>query len=115
MESAQFFEGLMLVLFGVSWPVAIAKTLKVRKVHGKSVIFLYCVAAGYVSGVVAKFIKAQGGWPDAVTALYALNAMMVCVEIVLYYCFRQPPDQPAADLQPESPGAELTQDNGRAT
>jgi Fe2+ transport system protein B len=104
---AQVFESLMLICFGCSWPAAIARTLKVRQVRGKSVLFLWLILAGYAAGIVAKFIKAQGGAPDWVTALYALNAAMVVTEIVLYYRFRGPPQGAAVTLEGEPPGTEV--------
>lgn len=83
---ASFLEAAMLVCFGVSWPVAIAKTLRVKKVHGKSFFFLVLVFIGYCCGVGAKFIKsAATGQPvEWVTALYALNALMVAFDGALY-------------------------------
>ncbi|MBN2582526.1 MAG: hypothetical protein JXL80_05615 [Planctomycetes bacterium] len=107
MEAAHFFEAVMLFCFGFSWPVAIRKTLRVRMVHGKSVGFLYMVFVGYMAGIARKFIEAHGGLPDWVTLMYTANIIMVAIEIVLYYRFRQPPGAPGLDLVPESPGAEV--------
>ena len=107
MNAAQFFEACMLFCFGFSWPVAIRKTLRVRIVHGKSVHFLFLVFVGYMAGITMKFIKADGGWPDWVTALYAFNAVMVAVEIVLYFRFSRPSSGPGIDLVPESPGTDV--------
>ena len=109
MVLAKVLEAAMIIIFGLSWPVAIAKTLQVRKVHGKSVWFLYLVLSGYICGVAAKFVTADGGWPDWVTPFYAINAALVSVEIVLYYRFRQPPGGAGLDIEPESPATEVTQ------
>jgi hypothetical protein len=102
----------MLFSFGFSWPVAIRKTLSVRMVHGKSVGFLYMVFVGYLAGIVMKFLRAGGGLPDWVTLLYATNAAMVSIEIVLYYRFRRPPGEPGLDLVPESPGMDIQPPEG---
>ncbi|HOI56312.1 MAG TPA: hypothetical protein PLP01_13770 [Phycisphaerae bacterium] len=107
MEVAHIFEAVMLFCFGFSWPVAIRKTLRVRMVHGKSVGFLYLVVVGYLAGIVMKFLRADGGLPDWVTLLYATNAVMVSIEIVLYYRFRRAPTEPGLDLVPESPGTDV--------
>lgn len=107
MPSAHALEAIMLICFGCSWPVAIAKTLRVRKVHGKSIGFLVLVFIGYWSGVASKFIAAEGDWPGWVTALYALNATMVGTEIVLYAIFRERADRPALDIEPETPAADV--------
>lgn len=42
----------MAICFGVSWPVAIWKTLKTKGVNGKSVTFLALVARGYDFGII---------------------------------------------------------------
>jgi lipopolysaccharide export LptBFGC system permease protein LptF len=91
--SAQFFEGAMLICFGVSWPVAILKTLRTRRTEGKSLAFLVLILVGYLSGIVAKFVRASGGWGnlEAVTTLYALNAIFVATDIFLFLHFRPKP------------------------
>jgi len=91
--SAQFFEGAMLICFGVSWPVAILKTLRTRRTEGKSLAFLALIFVGYLSGTAAKFVRAAGAWQtlEAVTALYALNAILVAADILLFLRFRPSP------------------------
>ena len=108
--TAEVFEALMLICFGASWPVAIAKTLRVRKVHGKSVVFLFMVHLGYLCGISAKFLRAGGGLPNWVTLLYGLNAVMVAVEIVLYFRFREPQSAAGLNLEVDAPAAEVTRD-----
>jgi len=110
MISAEVLEALMLICFGWAWPVAIAKTLKVRKVHGKSIVFLFLILLGYLSGIAGKVIRAQGGMPNWVTALYLLNAVMVTTEIVLYFRFRRPDDVAGVTIEPEPPVAEVIED-----
>jgi hypothetical protein len=75
------FEAGMLVCFGISWPVNIYKSVKSRTAAGKSVIFLYLVWVGYLSGIINKLINNF----DLVFWLYVLNALMVSADIVLYY------------------------------
>ena len=48
------FEIIMLVCFGLSWPVSIYKSLKTRVVAGKSPLFMAIVITGYASGVAHK-------------------------------------------------------------
>lgn len=75
------FEAIMIFLFGVSWPVSIAKALRTKKVEGKSPMFMAIVWCGYASGVVHKVLHS----PDWVTALYVLNMLMVSWDLFLYY------------------------------
>jgi hypothetical protein len=74
------FEIAMLVCFGAAWPVSIYKSWKTRAVAGKSLFFLIIVLVGYAAGILHKLIFHY----DLVIFLYALNAVMVSVDIVLY-------------------------------
>jgi len=89
-STAQFFEAGMLVCFGISWPVAILKSLRTRRTEGKSLLFLGLVCIGYIAGTASKFFKAAGAWAalEPVTALYVLNAFMVAFDMILYYRYR---------------------------
>ena len=91
MTAAQLFEAMMLVCFGVSWPVAIVRTWRARRVEGKSGLFLVLILVGYLAGIAAKFLRpaGAGGWPEPVTALYALNAVLVGIDLGLYLHFRK--------------------------
>lgn len=73
------FEAAMIICFGISWPVAIWKTLKTRQVHGKSIAFLTLIASGYGFGVLHKTIHAF----DWIILLYAFNFVMVLTELGL--------------------------------
>lgn len=75
------FEILMLLCFGFAWPTSIYKSLKSRSVSGKSVVFLYVIILGYLCGIVHKIINDA----DFVIAFYALNAVMVFIDLLLYY------------------------------
>ncbi|MGO9309877.1 MAG: hypothetical protein ACLQDL_12725 [Spirochaetia bacterium] len=74
------FEIIMLVCFGAAWPVSIYKSLKTRAVAGKSLFFLIIILVGYMAGVLHKIIFHY----DLVIFLYALNAVMVGLDIALY-------------------------------
>lgn len=69
----------MIICFGVSWPVAIWKTIKTKHVHGKSLMFLTLVASGYGFGMIHKALHNF----DWVIFLYAFNFLMVLTEIGL--------------------------------
>jgi hypothetical protein len=83
---AVFFEGFMIVCFGVSWPAAIWKTVRTKTVKGMSPVFLWFVFAGYLSGILFKMSEATvRGGVSPVIVLYILNTLMVGIEMVLYY------------------------------
>jgi hypothetical protein len=75
------FEIGMLVCFGAAWPAAVYKSWKSRTNAGKSVVFLYIVAIGYICGVIHKLLYSR----DPVIVLYALNALLVSTDLALYY------------------------------
>lgn len=86
---AEIFEAGMLVCFGFAWPIDVLRTLRIRRVEGKSVGFMALILAGYVFGLTAKVVRAWGHWPEVVTALYAFNAAMVATDILLTLHFRR--------------------------
>jgi len=76
------FEAIMLVCFGMAWPVSILKSWRSRTNKGKSFFFLFIVLVGYVSGLFHKL-----WWQDQIDAvvwLYVLNALMVVADGALY-------------------------------
>lgn len=75
------FEIVMLVCFGAAWPVSIYKSYTSRRTNGKSVVFLYIIVTGYLSGIIHKLVYNF----DIVIFLYILNSLMVSVDICLYY------------------------------
>jgi uncharacterized protein with PQ loop repeat len=88
--ASMVFEGIMLVCFGISWPFAIYKTFKTKNVEGVSIIFLWFVFFGYISGILFKVFEINSGsGPSPVMALYILNFLMVGTELVLYYYYKK--------------------------
>ena len=77
---AQFFEVLMLVCFGFSWPFNIAKSLKSRTAKGKSVAFELCIVVGYICGLAGKIIA---GNITYVVIVYVLDLLMVTTDLLL--------------------------------
>jgi hypothetical protein len=77
------FEVLMLLCFGLSWPLSIMKTIRTKEVAGKSPVFLIIVALGYMSGIIHKVFFSF----DWVIVLYILNCLMVLLDCVLYFHF----------------------------
>ncbi|RCX17614.1 hypothetical protein DFR58_107161 [Anaerobacterium chartisolvens] len=75
------FEAGMLVCFGAAWPISIYKSYKSRVNSGKSIIFLFVVITGYVSGIIHKLLYSF----DMVIFLYILNVLMVSADAALYF------------------------------
>ena len=75
------FEVIILVCFGMAWPINIYKSLKTKSVEGKSCLFLYAIVIGYLSGIIHKIVYNR----DIVLVLYVLNFIMVSTDIFLYH------------------------------
>ena len=77
-----FFETIMLICFGLSWPISVHKSWTSRTAKGKSVFFTYAIILVYICGILGKI---TAGNINYVLALYVLNTLMVSADVVLYY------------------------------
>ncbi|MDO9514150.1 MAG: hypothetical protein Q7J59_06050 [Elusimicrobiota bacterium] len=95
------FEAAMLICFGISWPVSIAKTLRTGIVTGKSPLFMGIVCFGYLCGLIHKILYSF----DWITTLYALNMIMVAIDLRLYYAYlpAKPGPMPNVNLSSRRP------------
>lgn len=80
-------ELLMVVCFGISWPINIIKAWKSRTAKGISVLFYFFIWIGYIFGLASKYIKHLNGisTPGYVWFFYALNTVMVTAGIAIYF------------------------------
>ena len=78
----QLLETIMLVCFGLSWPMSILRSWKARTAKGKSLFFMCAIGLGYGVGIAAKFL---GGHVNYVVVFYILNLIMVCTDIMIYF------------------------------
>jgi hypothetical protein len=83
----QVFEAIMLLCFGISWPISIMKAVRTKVVAGKSPMFMAVVFMGYLSRIAFK-LTGQLNW---VLALYVVNALFVAVDITLYFKYLPKP------------------------
>ena len=84
---SEFFEMLMVVAFGISWPLNIVKSLRSRTAKGKSAAFTVLILIGYVCGIVSKLTADKG--LTYVFVFYVLNLVMVSVDWELYFLKRR--------------------------
>ena len=54
---AEFLEAVMLVCFGLSWPMNAYKAAKARTAAGTSWQFILLITLGYVAGIAANFLN----------------------------------------------------------
>lgn len=85
---AEFFEILMIVSFGASWPMNVVKSFKARTAKGKSLGFLCLIFFGYIAGITSKLINdsymASFASKWYVLFFYILNLVMVGIDLCLY-------------------------------
>jgi hypothetical protein len=74
------FEGIMLVSFGLSWPISILKSIHVKRVEGKSPLFMGVICFGYASGIIHKILYSY----DWIILLYGINMLMILFDMMLY-------------------------------
>lgn len=86
-------EALMIICFGLSWPLSIRKSIVSRTAKGKSVFFELFIWVGYIFGIARKFIllheaqlagTSEGwlfyfGW-----FFYFLNLVEISIDMILY-------------------------------
>lgn len=78
------YEILMLVCFGISWPVAVLKTYQTKCVKGKSLLFLLLILFGYIFGTAHKLIYNN----DWVIWLYIANGLLVFADMTLWFMYK---------------------------
>ena len=78
----EIFEFIMLLCFGLSWPISVYKSIKSGSTQGKSVVFIIAIIIGYISGILGKFI---GGQINYVLVIYCFNLVVVSIDLTLYF------------------------------
>ena len=82
----KIFEIIMLLCFGVSWPISVYKSIKTGSTKGKSVVFILAIILGYISGITGKIINNQINY---VLAFYFFNLIIVSIDLVIYFINRK--------------------------
>lgn len=78
----QIFEFIMIVCFGLSWPISVYKSIKTKSTQGKSLVFLLAIIVGYISGIIGKIVNEQLTY---VLIIYCFNLVVVSTDLVLYF------------------------------
>ena len=72
---AEILETVMILAFGLSWPLSIYKSVKSRTAKGKSLQFEIFIWLGYKSGPI--FVLS---W-----VFYCLNFIEITIDMLLYF------------------------------
>ena len=85
-------EALMIICFGLSWPISIRKSWRARTAKGKSVFFEVFIVLGYIFGIIRKFIQIYQAESAAslgflfyfALAFYFINVIEITIDILLW-------------------------------
>ena len=80
--AAELLEFAMLFAFGLSWPFAIWRTYRAKRVDGKSPHFMVVVIAGYACGIAAHLVEGTKLW---LCAVYLADMALVATDLALYF------------------------------
>lgn len=81
----ELLETVMLVCFGVSWPINAVKAYRAGTAKSTSLLFLCLIFVGYIAGIGAKLVS---GTINYVLIVYILNFCPVSANLVVYFINR---------------------------
>ncbi|MBO4343820.1 MAG: hypothetical protein IKX77_01835 [Clostridia bacterium] len=86
---AELLEILMIVSFGVSWPLNLRKLIKSKSTKGVSLAFYLLIFFGYGVGITSKFLNesymANFATKWYVLIFYFFNFTVVGLNIIVYF------------------------------
>lgn len=86
---AEICETIMIVCFGLSWPLSVYKSWKSRTAKGKSLQFEIFIWIGYIFGITKNFVKFFNGADEWIFflgwAFYFLNFIEITIDMLLYF------------------------------
>ncbi len=82
---AELLESTMLICFGLSWPMNLAKNIKAKSAKTMSLQFILLIIAGYIAGICAKFYDHKFNY---VLVVYLLNLAVVSANLAVYFINR---------------------------
>ena len=86
---SDLLEALMIICFGLSWPISIRKSIVSRTAKGKSLFFELFLLIGYACGIARKIIQVSAGSSGFIFFLsfffYVLNFIEISIDVALYF------------------------------
>ena len=88
---SDLFEAIMILCFGLSWPISIRKSWVSRTAKGKSLFFEVFIWVGYIFGIARKFMLLAAatsplGWLFYLGWIfYFLNFFEITIDMLLYF------------------------------
>ena len=87
---AKVLEAVMIVLFGISWPFNLLKSIRSKSTKGKSLLFLILIDLGYIAGITSKFVSTTFVWATDwwIFMVYVINFIFVSLDMIVYFINR---------------------------
>ena len=84
---AKVLEATMIILFGISWPFNLMKSIKSKTTKGKSLLFLILIDIGYIAGITSKFFSTTFVWATDwwIFVIYVINFSFVTADLIVYF------------------------------
>jgi hypothetical protein len=88
--TTELLEALMILCFGLSWPISIRKSWISRTAKGKSLFFEVFLLVGYICGIARKIILFAAGSGNGFLFylgwfFYVLNFVEISIDVALYF------------------------------
>ncbi|MCI8665501.1 MAG: hypothetical protein HFG82_02375 [Dorea sp.] len=83
---AELLESTMLICFGLSWPMNLAKNIKAKSARNMSLQFILLIIIGYIAGISAKIYNHRFNY---VLVVYLLNLIVVSANVVVFFINRR--------------------------
>ncbi|MBE7041448.1 MAG: hypothetical protein E7400_05740 [Ruminococcaceae bacterium] len=80
------FESIMLICFGISWPISVYKSITSKSTKGKSIVFIVAILLGYLAGIAGKIL---GNCTNYVLIIYIANLAFVSIDLILFFINRK--------------------------
>ena len=82
---SELLESVMLICFGLSWPVSVVKNIKAHTAKSMSLPFILLIITGYIAGISSKIINHNYSY---VLVIYFVNLFVVSMNVVVYFINR---------------------------
>ena len=84
---AKVLEAAMIILFGISWPFNLLKSIRSKTTKGKSLLFLVLIDLGYIAGLTSKFFSTTFVWATDwwIFVIYSINFTLVTADLIVYF------------------------------
>lgn len=82
----ELLETIMLICFGISWPISLINNIKAKTAKSMSICFILMIVFGYIAGITAKIMS---GKTSLVIVVYVINLLFVLANVPVYFINRK--------------------------